>query len=39
MKMSEGEAKRIFDHAAKHGTRGFTKAQIVAAWVALRARC
>jgi hypothetical protein len=34
--MTKHEAKRIIKHAHEHGTRGITKAQIIAAWEALR---
>lgn len=35
-RISKAEAKRIFEHCAKYGTRGFTQLQILAAYEALR---
>ena len=34
--MGKSEARRIFEHAFEHGTRGLMKHQIIMAWNALR---
>jgi len=34
--MCKSEARRIFEHASKYGTRGLMKHQIIMAWDALR---